>query len=152
MAHKTLIGGTAYEIGGGKTLINGTAYEIGKGKTLVGGTAYEVSFGPETVTITLTFTVYGDFSYTEVWHNGVRYYYATGNSTTTFNANVGDIIEVQSHGAEDAKIYLNGKLVADKPEDAEYYYTVVSDAVFEMKSWGENWDSSSAIYITDENA
>lgn len=45
MAHKTLIGGTAYEITGGKTLVNGTAYSIDKGKTLVGGTAYEIGFG-----------------------------------------------------------------------------------------------------------
>lgn len=45
MAHKTLIGGTAYEIDGGKTLVNGTAYSIDKGKTLVDGTAYEVGFG-----------------------------------------------------------------------------------------------------------
>ena len=46
MAHKTLIGGTAYEISGGRTLINGTAYSIAGGKTLVGGTAYGISFGP----------------------------------------------------------------------------------------------------------
>lgn len=44
MAHKTLIGGTAYEIGGGKTLVGGTAYSIDKGKALVDGTAYEVGF------------------------------------------------------------------------------------------------------------
>lgn len=44
MAHKTLIGGTAYEVSGGKTLVNGTAYEIKSGKTLVGGTAYDVGF------------------------------------------------------------------------------------------------------------
>lgn len=44
MAHKTLIGGTAYEIKGGKTLVGGTAYEIKGGKTLVGGTAYDISF------------------------------------------------------------------------------------------------------------
>lgn len=44
MAHKTLIGGTAYEISGGKTLVNGTAYSIAGGKTLVGGTEYDVSF------------------------------------------------------------------------------------------------------------
>lgn len=44
MAHKTLIGGTAYEISGGKTLVNGTAYSIKNGKTLVGGTAYEIAF------------------------------------------------------------------------------------------------------------
>lgn len=45
MAHKTLIGGTAYEIGGGKTLINGTGYSIDKGLALVGGTVYEVAMG-----------------------------------------------------------------------------------------------------------
>lgn len=45
MAHKTLIGGTAYEIGGGKTLIGGTAYDIKGGKTMVGGTVRNISFG-----------------------------------------------------------------------------------------------------------
>lgn len=44
MGHKTLIGGTAYEITGGKTLVDGTAYSIKNGKTLVDGTAYEVGF------------------------------------------------------------------------------------------------------------
>ena len=44
MAHKTLIGGTAYEITGGNTIVNGTAYSIKNGKTLVNGTAYEVEF------------------------------------------------------------------------------------------------------------
>lgn len=44
MAHKTLIGGTAYEISGGKTLVGGTAYSIDKGKALIGGTAYEIGF------------------------------------------------------------------------------------------------------------
>jgi hypothetical protein len=45
MAHKTLIGGTAYEISGGKTLVDGTTYNINGGKTLVGGTAYKIEFG-----------------------------------------------------------------------------------------------------------
>ena len=53
MAHKTLIGGTAYEISGGKTLVNGTAYSIDKGKTLVGGTAYEVGFAPKIPVVTI---------------------------------------------------------------------------------------------------
>lgn len=51
MAHKTLAGGTAYEIGGGKTLVGGTAYSIEKGKTLVGGTAYGIEFKPKVATI-----------------------------------------------------------------------------------------------------
>ena len=45
MAHKTLIGGTSYDISGGKTLVNGTSYSIAGGKTLVGGTDYDISFG-----------------------------------------------------------------------------------------------------------
>lgn len=49
MAHKTLIGGAAYEVSGGKTLVGGTAYSIDKGKTLVGGTGYEITFNNDVV-------------------------------------------------------------------------------------------------------
>lgn len=45
MAHKTMIGGTAYEVQGGKTLVDGTAYEIQGGKTMVDGTVRDISFG-----------------------------------------------------------------------------------------------------------
>lgn len=44
MAHKTKIGGTAYEIGSGKVLVGGTGYSIDKGRTLVDGTGYDISF------------------------------------------------------------------------------------------------------------
>ena len=46
MAHGTLIGGTTYEVSGGKTLVGGTGYSIDKGETLVDGTGYEIGFGP----------------------------------------------------------------------------------------------------------
>lgn len=46
MAHKTLIGGTAYGIKGGKTMISSTNYKITKGKALINGTGYNISFGP----------------------------------------------------------------------------------------------------------
>lgn len=42
--HKTLIGGTAYEVKGGKCLVNGVAYSIKKGRTLIGGTGYDITF------------------------------------------------------------------------------------------------------------
>ncbi len=42
--HKTLVGGTAYEVQGGKCLVNGTAYNILKGRTLIGGTGYDITF------------------------------------------------------------------------------------------------------------
>lgn len=43
MGHKTLIGGTAYNISGGKSLVSGTSYSISSGKTLIGGTAYNIN-------------------------------------------------------------------------------------------------------------
>lgn len=42
--HKTLIGGTGYEIKGGRTLVGGTGYDISKGRTLVDGTGYDIAF------------------------------------------------------------------------------------------------------------
>ena len=45
MAHKTLIGGTAYNISSGKSLVSGTTYSIKGGKTLIGGTGYSINFG-----------------------------------------------------------------------------------------------------------
>ena len=44
MAHKTLIGGTAYEIKGGRDLIGGTGYDKKNGKVLIGSTAYDIPF------------------------------------------------------------------------------------------------------------
>lgn len=44
MAHKTLIGGTVYEVNGGKVLVSGTSYGIASGKTMVNGTGYDITF------------------------------------------------------------------------------------------------------------
>lgn len=54
MAHKTMIGGTDYEITGGRTLIGGTGYEVAGGKTLIGGTGYDIEFGPRVIPVTIT--------------------------------------------------------------------------------------------------
>jgi hypothetical protein len=74
MAHKTLIGGTAYEISGGKTLVNGTAYSIKNGKTLIDGTAYEVGF-VEDIVVTVTSHLYAqiDRNAARITINGVVY-------------------------------------------------------------------------------
>lgn len=45
MAHKTLLGGTSYDIKSGRTLLGGTGYDIKKGRTLIGGTGYDIKFG-----------------------------------------------------------------------------------------------------------
>lgn len=62
MAHKVLIGGTAYGIKGGKTMVNGTAYPIKKGRTLVGGTGYDIAF-PSDETYTIVVTLYCYYMY-----------------------------------------------------------------------------------------
>lgn len=46
MNHKTIIGGTAYDVKGGKCLVNGTVYSVKKGRTLIGGTGYDITFAP----------------------------------------------------------------------------------------------------------
>ena len=45
MAHKVLIGGTAYAVAKGRTLVNGTGRDIKKGRTLVNGTGCDIVFG-----------------------------------------------------------------------------------------------------------
>lgn len=44
MAHKTKIGGTNYEISGGKVKVGNTVYSISEGKTKVSATNYEIPF------------------------------------------------------------------------------------------------------------
>ena len=57
MAHKALIGGTAYEIKGGRDLIGGTVHSKKNGKALINGTAYAIKFGAS-----LTWTIQKDTS------------------------------------------------------------------------------------------
>lgn len=45
MAHKVMIGGTAYEVKGGSVMVDGTAYQLTKGRTLIDGTGYDIVFG-----------------------------------------------------------------------------------------------------------
>jgi len=60
MSHKTMVGGTAYEIVGGKTLLDGTARNVSKGRTLVGGTGYDINFSKFVLSYTGEHTVYGN--------------------------------------------------------------------------------------------
>lgn len=129
MAHKTLIGGTAYEIKGGRDLIGGTGYAKKKGKTLVNGTAYEVAFGPSEYIMTLS------GSGGTIKYNGVA-------QTETFAVAVGASIEIIADAVcvrvqepQTAIIKLNGVTVASqeafRPSQgatATYTYTPDLDA------------------------
>lgn len=131
MAHKTLIGGTAYEISGGKTLVNGTAYSIDKGKTLVGGTAYEVGFAPSEAIVKLKVQNGGNYSSITTATNadinidGVFYY-----TTESLVLPIGTVIICRCRTANNG-IYLNGEKVVtykgDVSSDDCYDYTVTGD-------------------------
>ena len=60
MAHKTLVGGTAYNVTGGKSMVSGTTYSIKKGRTLVGGTGYDINFSQEATALLYNT---GDFAF-----------------------------------------------------------------------------------------
>jgi hypothetical protein len=124
MAHGTLIGGTSYEIDGGRTLINGTGYDIDKGKTLVGGTGYEIPF---TVDIVVNITGSGiNGNYTKATIHGVTY----SNVTSGIIVNPGDVIRlyVKSYYGN-AYIQINGSTKAsvngrESYKDISYDWTV----------------------------
>lgn len=111
MAHKTLVGGTAYEISGGTTLIDGTVFSIKNGKTLLGGTVYEVGFAPTEANVKITTPDTGNASFPNVIINGVNY-----NDTSTeyeLVVPIGTIAEVGGY-------YLNGTYVSGN-------YTIMGD-------------------------
>jgi hypothetical protein len=153
MAHKTLVGGTAYEISGGKTLVNGTAYSVSGGKTLVNGTAYEVGFGGAMYTIKLSHTISrnGDTYTTTRWNaevakiiiNGQIY---DGSLETELLLEEGTIIECYVNSSNTSgMIEINNQAVAqvttaDVP--VTYNYVVRTNATIGI------YDASPAIFFT----
>ena len=165
MAHKTLVGGTAYEIGGGKDLIGGTVYEKDHGKTLVGGTAYEVGFddGMRTITVTRDYTFdgyngsvilrVGNTSYLD---NGECYVGGQGNwtSPTTIEVPVGTPISFEvERNISKVEVILNGTVVFEEYGDyVSWYeeYTVTKNVTLAMtRSW-YGQDQKYTLTITEE--
>lgn len=89
MAHKTLIGGTAYEIAGGKTLVNGAVYTIESGKTLVNGTVYGIDF-QEMITLRINpnFDFWNDYTGENASAMDTRCFVFIGIKATDPNGNL----------------------------------------------------------------
>ena len=124
MGHKTLIGGTAYEISGGKTLVDGTAYGISGGKTLIGGTAYDVSFARDPITIFAkgdTALQYGSWAETGL-HGGYRINAAIGllieyaeevwddQAEDYVTTNMPNLAAIEVNASGYSKLIINAKL------------------------------------------
>lgn len=138
MAHKTLVGGTAYEIKGGRTLAGGTGYSIRKGRTLVGGTGYDISFKPSICTIT-----FGDLDYigsTQILIGGTdynEYDYENTSLTVPYGTVVSGTIEPAIEGSRyttvhyvqitDAATGAVNKISNTGETGRSYSYTIESD-------------------------
>ena len=160
MAHKTLIGDTAYEIDGGKALVDGTAYSIDKGKTLVDGTVYEVGFKREPVTITLTVSVVnGSSGVGYIVHNGILYGTTTHSSyesvvvgsgeTITLDAFVGDTIICSAAGPKSYIKLGNSTVASNTNEASTYEYKLVGNTKFAISITGQTYGSVATLAITE---
>lgn len=127
MAHKTLVGGTAYEVKGGRCLVDGTAYSIQKGRTLVGGTGHDVSFGPGSILAIVTTTGY---TYASVTINGTEYQSNAAAVEVTAGDSITFYVESQSEYAPgivkingERKVYIEDgskSLFWTVPDDCRY--------------------------------
>ena len=107
MAHKTLIGGTAYKITGGRDLIDGTGYAKKSGKVLIGGTTYEIGFEPSEFTMTISGgNTTGTNYHSYVSYDGTKY---TSGTLTIPAGAVITIVVSQLRSFDNANVELNGK-------------------------------------------
>ena len=97
MAHKTLVGGTVYEISGGRTLIDGTSYEISGGRTLIQATSY--------TTYPLKFSPYRSTFANNSWEMIIQ---ACKNNEVPSAWNIGDQ-KTMTIGGVDYEIDIIGK-------------------------------------------
>lgn len=121
MAHKTIVDGTVYDIGGGKTMVDRTVYNIQKGKTMVDGTVCEIAFSSK---IAVEITGTGDRTNMYVEIDGSKFYSATSKVYETIDRVYLYVKSTQSSGYN--RITINGEQVASATgkNAATYTYQV----------------------------
>lgn len=136
MAQKVLIGGTAYELSGGKALKDGSAYSIKNGKTAIDGVAYDISLSKE-----LSVDMQGSFVYTTVSINGVSYTSA-GVVKAEPNTRVTVTVSGSPAAITNSAVYYNGSKVATGQKrgyqiiPATYSFTLKSDTIIRGTDYG----------------
>lgn len=144
MAHKTLVGGTAYEIKGGRDLIGGTGYSTESGKTLVNGTARDIVL-KKTEYVTVTIVKGGSGSNTNaVKYNGTLYY-----APKTLTVEKGSVIQLMYGGEYNhtGGVFINNvRKVSSGSSVLWYNYTVNSDvtvtlyhSIQTVNPWGDGY-------------
>ena len=159
MGHKTLIGGTAYDITGGNTLVSGTSYSVKGGKVLVSGTEYDISFikGPlvdvwtGSANDTIMCIAYAD----GYWVVGGRCYDGSTNqariaySTDLINWTTKDLWSGTS-ACVNCITYADGYWVAGGYSVSSSYYAKLAYATSPSGTWyTKNLTSSKASIFND---
>ena len=148
MAQKVLIGGTAYELSGGKALKDGSAYSIENGKTAIDGVAYDISLSKK-----LSVDIQGTFAYTTVSIDGVSYT-AAGVVKAEPNTRVTVTVSGSPTAITNSAIYYNGSEVATGKKTgpsitpATYSFTLKSDTTIKCTDYGGGRNGYAIAIIT----
>lgn len=100
MAQKVLIGGTAYELSGGKALKDGSAYSIENGKTAIDGATYNISLSKKTIQLAIAGSILGSSTYGSYVQVGTTRYTTVG----TYEVEVGETITVAAGAARNTNL------------------------------------------------
>lgn len=142
MAHKTMIGGMAYGVTGGKTMTGGTAYGISGGRTMAGGTLYDVPFSSG---LTLTLAGSGGSGTCYIKIDGKKYY---SSASSPLKVAPGTEVYCYVSAASSYGIYYNNVYVGTAERYGEsYYFYPTKDATIKFSL--SSGYSSAWIYIND---
>lgn len=146
MAHKTLIGGTAYTIKGGNDLIDGTSYAKKQGRTLADGTGYDIAIKAKTMTIQLTGSMRANIA--QATYDGTVHIY---NATIEVTSGTPVIIKVGSTRGTYNKstVSING-VVVFTGDRKEYSYYPKANATINFKERSYYIIGESGYYYSAE--
>lgn len=145
MAHKTLIGGTAYEIKGGRDLIGGTGYEKKQGKTLVNGTARAISFAPEEYILTI---IGGNTGTTGAYVTYAGTKYGSGTLRIPIGASVNIVVGYSQMSYANVTLTGAGTLtnLDSTSSSKRYKYTPARDATIQFEKISPSPQNPSIYY------
>ena len=146
MAHKTLIGGTAYTIKGGNDLIDGTSYAKKQGRTLADGTGYDIAIKAKTMTIQLTGSMRSGIA--QATYDGTVHIY---NATIEVTSGTPVIIKVGSTrgGYNKSTVSING-VVVFTGDRQEYSYYPKANATINFTAHSYYIPGQSGYYYSAE--
>lgn len=142
MAHKTMTGGTAYAVTGGRTMTGGTAYGISGGRTMAGGTLYDVPFS-NGLTLTLEGSGESGTCYIEI--DGKKY---VSSASSPLKVAPGTEVYCYVSAISAYGIYYNNLYVSETGRNSEFYYFYpTKDATIQFSLASDY--SSAWIFIHD---